>query len=216
MAWPHSAQYIIPFFLSSQEFISWLTTWGKADWLLINILNAYFMHHSCASYIACGAVLKDATDALSDLASWQVHREDFWEPHHCWVVERYLLHTLATFFLILFCLSPTLISLHCFPSFMFHLCKQTRHNINTNSFSKIVALAKGPLSKSAGRKINMRENKRGVILFLWATELVFDLTGDHFVQKRQRKLECKVKGMTWQGLPRNCTFQKKKKKKKYN
>lgn len=53
-------------------------------------------------------------------------------------------------------LSLALFSLLCFPSFIFHLCKQTRNSINSNSFSKIVALAKRAIFKET-----WQQNKHG-------------------------------------------------------
>lgn len=69
----------------------------------------------------------------------------------------YIPWPLFTFFLILlWFLSPALFSLQYFPPFTFHLCKETRHGINTNSFSKIVALAKRVVFKES-----WQQNKHG-------------------------------------------------------
>lgn len=106
--------------------------------------------------------------------------------------------------------------LHSFHFSISHLSCSTCANkqdiiLTLSHLAKLWSWQKGPFSKSAGRKINMEENKGGALPFfsellnlsLISLEIIF-------IPKRQLNLKSKTKGMTSQGLTRNCAFHKKK------
>lgn len=212
LATPFSAQNSISVFPSSQEAIPWLRTWGRSDCLLINIPSAYFMHRLHESYAASRANLKDRTKWVHNLNGstgeiFESHLADEWLKH---VI---ILQPLFTFFLSLFCFFYLL---HLFHFSISHLSCSTCANkqdiiLTLSHLAKLWPWQKGPFSKGAGRKINMEENKGGALPFfsellnlsLISLEIVF-------IPKRQLNLKCRMKGMTSQGLTRNCAFHKKK------